>query len=205
VRFELLEVDPVSGKKTGIAAMVRRALGALEEADVPYAVVGAAALAARGLPRMTKDLDVLVVTDDAFAALDGLEAAGFRSVAPVRRGEDPEPMYVLATRSGGEVDLLVGAGEPESTIVAEPSRARLFGAMANVATLEQLLLMYLYSNQPKHLGDFHRIVVETRVDLAAVERYLADTHAEMMPTLRERVHAARNPPPAPPRPKRRPR
>jgi hypothetical protein len=199
---ELLEVDAVTGRRSNLAAMVHRAVRALEAAEVPYAVVGAAALAARGLPRMTRDLDVVVTVDDAFSALDALEGAGFRSVTPVRRSAEPEPMYVLEARRGGEVDLLVAAGEPESTIIAEPSRAALFGALANVATLEQLLLMYLYSNQPKHLGDFHRIVVETGVDVAAVERYLADVHPEMLPTLGERVHAARNPPPPPPRPAR---
>jgi uncharacterized coiled-coil protein SlyX len=63
--------------------------------------------------------------------------------------------------------------------------------------------MYLYSNQPRHLGDLARIVTETRVDLEAVERYLRDVHPEMLEVLRDRVKAARHPPPPPPRPKRR--
>lgn len=203
VDADVLLVDAVTGRRTGLAATVRRALSALEAAEVPYAVVGAAALAVRGLPRMTRDLDVVVVIEDAFAAIDALEAAGFRSVTPVRRGEEPEPMYVLERRGGGEVDVLVAAAEPESTVVAEAKAADVFGIRAPVASLEHLLLMYLYSNQPKHLGDFARIVVEAPVDLVAVERYLADVHPEMLPVLKERVHLARNPPPAPPRPKRR--
>jgi hypothetical protein len=51
---------------------------------------------------------------------------------------------------------------------------------APVASLEHLVLIYLYSRQPRHLGDLARIVVETRVDLALVERYLAETHPEML-------------------------
>jgi hypothetical protein len=50
-----------------------------------------------------------------------------------------------STRGVGEVDLLVAAGEPESTVVAEATRAKAFGVEAPVATLEHLLLMYLYS------------------------------------------------------------
>jgi hypothetical protein len=201
---DVLEVDPVTGRRTGLAAFVRRALRALEKAEIPHAVIGATALAVRGLPRMTRDLDVVVVLEDAFDALDALEAAGFRSVTPVRRGEEPEAMYVLERRGGGEVDVLVAAAEPESTVVAEAKPAEVFGVQAPVATLEHLLLMYLYSNQPKHLGDFARIVTDAPgVDLAAVERYLADVHPEMLPVLKERVHLARNPPAPPPRPKRR--
>ena len=200
---DVLDVDPVTGGRTGLSAYARRALRALNGAKVPYALVGAVALAVRGLPRMTRDLDVVVVIEDAYAALDALGAAGFHSIAPVVRGEDPEPMYVLKDRGGNEVDLLVAAGEPESTIVAEAPKATAFGVRAPVASLEHLVLMYLYSNQPRHLGDFARIVTETKVDLAAVERYLSDVHPEMLPALRERVGTARHPAPPPPRPPRR--
>ena len=68
------------------------------------------------------------------------------------------------------LDLLVAAGEPEATVLAEATATRLFGTMAPVATLEHLLLMYLYSNQPRHLGDFARIVTDTNVDLGELRR-----------------------------------
>jgi hypothetical protein len=129
-----------------------------------------------------------------------LEAAGFRSAAPLDR--EREAMYVLA-RGTGEVDLLVASGEPESSVIAEATRTLLFGVRAPVAKLEHLVLMYLYSNQPRHQGNLARIVTETKVDLSEVERYLADVHPEMLHALRARVEAARHPPPAPPRPTRR--
>jgi hypothetical protein len=201
---EILELDPVTGRKTQLAALVRRALRALNDADVPYAVIGATALAVRGLPRMTKDLDVVVVREDAWQAFDALQEAGFRSVAPANREEAPEPMYVML-RAQGEVDLRVAFAEPESTVVAEARRAKVFGVFAPVATLEHLVLMYLYSNQPRHLGDFARIVTETEVNLPDVERYLAEVHPEMLGVLQGRVRAARNPAAPPARPPRRKR
>jgi len=202
-RVEILELDIVTGKKTSFAADSRRALRALTRAEVPFAVIGATALAARGLPRMTKDLDVVVTVDDAWDALDALQGAGFRSVSPVERGEAPEPMYVL-TRGPSEVDLLVAAGEPESTVIAEATSVSVFGVDAPTATLEHLVLMYLYSNQVRHQGDLARIVVETLADLGDVERYLAEVHPEMLSVLRDRVQLARNPPPAPARPTKSP-
>jgi hypothetical protein len=99
------------------------------------------------------------------------------------------------------VDVLVAAGEPESTVVAEATTARLFGTTAPVATLEHLLLMYLYSNEPRHLGDFARIVTETEADLVKVVLFLEEVHPEMLPVFRERVRNAKQPPPPPPRPK----
>jgi hypothetical protein len=200
VEADLLETNPVTGKRTGLAQQARRALKALKQAKVPHAVVGAVALAARGLPRMTKDLDVVVFTDDAYAALDSLRNAGFRSAAPIKKSEPPEPMYVLLNQ-GSEVDLLVAAGEPESTVIAEASAASVFGATAPVATLEHLLLMYLYSNEPRHLGDFARIVTETDADLTKVASFLREVHPEMLPVFHERVRNAKQPPPPPARPK----
>ena len=202
--MDILEIDIVTGKKTSFAAQTRKALRALVKGDVPFAVIGATALAARGLPRMTRDLDVVVTTDDAWTALDALEAAGFESAAPVDRSNDPEAMYVMAG-GGAEVNLLVASGEPESTVVAEATPAAVFGVRVPVATLEHLVLMYLYSNQIRHQGDLARIVTDTDVDLAAVETYLADVHPEMLPVLRERVHEARHRPAPPARPTRRKR
>jgi hypothetical protein len=200
--LEIVEADPVTGKKTPLVAIARRALRALNRSEVPYAVIGATALGVRGLPRFTADLDIVVVQEDAFAALDALDEAGFATVTTVDRDEEPEAMYVMRLGKG-EVDVLVASAEPESTVVAEAGLARVFGVEAPVATLEHLVLMYLYSNQPRHLGDLARIVVETTVDLASVERYLAEVHPEMLSTLSERVEAARNPPAAPARPPRR--
>ena len=174
---------------------------ALMKADVAFAVIGATALAARGLPRMTRDLDLVVTTDDAWDALDALTRAGYASVAPVDREQDPEAMYVLM-KGSSEVDLLVASGEPESTVVAEATATSVFGVKAPTATLEHLVLMYLYSNQLRHHGDLARIILETKVDLALVERYLAEVHPEMLPVLRDHVHAIRHPPSPPPRPTR---
>lgn len=176
---DVLEVDPVSGRRTGLAAYARSALRALKAKRVPHAVIGATALAVRGLPRMTRDLDVVVPNRMRSQARDALHGNESR------------------------VRLRLAAGEPEVTVVSEAPRSLVFGIRAPVATLEQLLLLYLYSNQPKHLGDFARIVTDARADIGAVERYLADVHPEMLPEFSDRVRQARTPKPAPPRPTRR--
>jgi hypothetical protein len=200
---DILEVDPVTGRKTGLARAATRALEALKHAKVPHAVIGATALAVRGLPRMTRDLDVVVLLEDAYRALDALQAAGFRSLTSIDRSHEPEAMYVLESKESGiDVDLLVAAGEPESTVIAEASEAPVFGTRAPVASLEHLLLMYLYSNEPRHLGDFARIVTSGNADLDRVVRYLSDVHPEMLRTFRERVEQAVHPPPSFPRPQR---
>lgn len=114
---------------------------------MPYAVVGATALAVRGLPRMTRDLDVVVVIDEATRAIQALEAGKLKAVTPKGAPGEPEPMIVFVDpETRVEVDLLLAAGDPEATVCEEAPRARVFGVEAPVATLEHLLLLYLYSN-----------------------------------------------------------
>ncbi|HEV8322231.1 MAG TPA: hypothetical protein VG389_11485 [Myxococcota bacterium] len=194
--------DPLSGRTTGLARTVRRALKALSGARVPYAVIGAAALAARGLPRMTRDLDVVVLVDDGARAIEALRAAGLRSATPTGPADAPEPMIVfLDPTTKVQVDLLVAAGDPEATVIDQARPARLFGVRPPVASLEHLLLLYLYSNQPKHLGDFAAIVASGRADLVRAERLLAEMHPAMLSTWKRRVRSALTPPPAPARPR----
>ena len=117
--MDLLVTDPLSGKKTGLAATVRRALRALAKAKIPYYVVGATALAVRGLPRMTRDLDVVVLTDDAQTARKALKRAALRACTSTGTADDPEPRVdFVDSKTGVEVDLLAAAGDP-----VDPERA----------------------------------------------------------------------------------
>lgn len=201
--MDVLVTDPVSGRTTGLAKTIRRTLRALGRGRVSHAVIGATALAVRGLPRMTRDLDVVVMLDGASRAIAALEAAHLRATTPKGSANDPEAMILFVDPTTGvEVDLLVAAGDPEAMVCAEAPRAKVFGVEAPVATLEHLLLLYLYSNQPKHLGDFAAIVASLRADLEATGRVLAEMHPEMLGEWTRRVREAQQPPPRPPRPPR---
>jgi hypothetical protein len=203
---DLLDTDPVTGKHTGLTKTIRRTLKAVEKSGVRYSVIGATALAVRGLPRMTRDLDLAVMIDDAPAIIAALRGAGLQALTPPGTEDDPEAMVVFVDeRTGVEVDLLVAAGDPEASVIDEAPVALVFGAKGRVATAEHLLLLYLYSNQPKHIGDFAAIVVSGKADLAAAEQKLRDMHPEMVGEWRRRVREAMTPPPAPPKPPRKKR
>jgi hypothetical protein len=204
--FDLLVTNPVTGKTTGLTRTVRNALRSLRTARVPHCVIGATALAVRGLPRMTGDLDIVVMRDAAQDAIRALRGAGLRPATPTGTSEDPEPMIVFVDpKTNVDVDLLVAAGDPEATVCEQAPIGTVFGVKAPVASLEHLLLLYLYSNQPKHLGDFAAIVTSGTADLRAAEQLLAQMHQEMIPEWRRRVRAAQAPPPAPRRPSARQR
>ena len=150
---------------------------------------------------MTRDLDVVVMLDDAPRASHALLSAGFEAATPLDSRGEPESMVVfIDPKTQVDVDLLIASGDPEATAIEEAEPTLVFGLKAPVAKLEHLLLLYLYSNQPKHLGDFAAIVRSAEVDLVLAERALALMHPEMLGSWKERVQSAKTPPAPPQKP-----
>src|SRR5216683_8015070 len=140
---------------------LQRATAALNEAGIPYAVVGGNAVASwvatidEGAVRNTRDIDLLVRRSDLPAITAALEQAGFvrdelLDVVLFRDGAEGKPSEALHLLFAGEKtrpDHLLPA--PEIQTVDDPANFR-------VITLESLVSMKLMSNRDKdrtHLRD----------------------------------------------------
>ena len=138
-----------------------RATAALNQAGIPYAVVGGNAVASwvstvdEGAVRNTRDVDLLVRRNDLPAVTAALTAAGFvhgelLDVVMFRDGPEGKPSEAIHLLFAGEKtrpDHLLPA--PEIQTVVDPANFR-------VITLESLLVMKLMSNRRKdqvHIED----------------------------------------------------
>ena len=138
-----------------------RAAAALNQAGVPYAVVGGNAVASwvatvdEGAVRNTRDVDLLVRRSDLAAITTALEQAGFvkdelLDVVMFRDGAEGKPSEAIHLLFAGEKtrpDHLLAA--PEIQTVDDHANFR-------VITLESLATMKLMSNRDKdrtHLRD----------------------------------------------------
>jgi hypothetical protein len=131
-----------------------RAANALNQAGIPYAVVGGNAVASwvatidEGAVRTTRDVDLLVRRSDLPAITAALEQAGFVAgelldVVMFRDGVDGKPSEAIHLLFAGEKvrpDHAVSA--PEIQTVVDPANYR-------VITLESLVEMKLLSNRRK--------------------------------------------------------
>jgi Uncharacterised nucleotidyltransferase len=131
-----------------------RATAALNQAGVPYAVVGGNAVASwvatvdEGAVRNTRDIDLLVRRTDLPAIVAALEQAGFvhdelLDVVMFRDGAEGKPSEAVNLVFAGEKtrpDHLLPA--PEIQTVKDPANFQ-------VITLESLVLMKLMSNRRK--------------------------------------------------------
>lgn len=167
-----------------------RATAALNQAGLPYAVVGGNAVASwvatvdEGAVRTTRDVDLLVYRSDLPAVTTALEQAGFVAdelldVVMFRDGPEGKPSEAVHLLFAGEKtrpDHLLPA--PEIQTVDDPANFR-------VITLESLLSMKLMSNRRKdqvHVLDMVGVrlidsswLTKLPPELAARLKHLLDT------------------------------
>jgi hypothetical protein len=167
-----------------------RATAALEQAGIPYAVVGGNAVASwvatvdEGAVRNTRDVDILVRRDDLPAITQALEAAGFvrdelLDVVMFRDGETGKPSEAVHLIFAGEKtrpDHLLAA--PEIQTVEDPDHF-------HVLTFDSLVVMKLMSHRDKdrtHLRDLIGVGLLDTSWLAKLPSQLAERLKALLDT-----------------------
>lgn len=161
---------------------LRRATGALEDAGVPYAVIGGNAVASwvsrvdRSAVRFTQDVDILLRRTDLAGARTALESAGFRyrhaaGVTMFLDGPDGtfrDAVHVIFANEKVREDYLAAAPDVQESEVAAEYR---------VVTLAALVRMKLTSFRDKdrtHLRDMIDVGLIDESWLTAIPAELTD-------------------------------
>ena len=144
---------------------------------IAFALIGASALALRGVSRSTMDIDLLVSDDRVLAhptwagVPDGVDV-------DVRRGERDDPLAgVVRVRAGGarDVDVIVGRSAWQAEAIARAEPAVYGGVTAPVVRSEDLILLKLYAGGSQDRWDIEQLLAgPDRIALIErVERHLA--------------------------------
>jgi hypothetical protein len=147
------EPNPVAPLLAALRAVVRW----LSATRVRGAVIGGVAAALLGRPRMTGDVDALVLVEDegwetfvAAGARFGIRARRPDAIAFARRSR------VLLLRhdpSGIDVDVSIGALPFEHEVVTRARRYRVAGLTVPLATAEDLIVMKAIARRPRDIAD----------------------------------------------------
>lgn len=163
--------------------LLDRVSALLDQAGIPHALIGAAALAAAGVARSTFDIDVLVLessvlSEAAWASL-GHEGASVE----IRRGDDDDPLKgVVRIEATAErpVDVIVGRPAWQARVLERAVKADIG---PRVATPCDLILLKLYAGGSQDLWDIRELL---RGETA--ERLIAEVEAELVnlpPSMRD--------------------
>jgi len=159
------------------ASLLSTIAGALEEAGIAYALVGAAALAVHGVSRSTIDQDLLVtdrraLDPDLWRTLTGVSV-------DVRRGDSDDPLAgVIRFTAHGQrdVDVIVGRHAWQASMLTRARRVPLGARAIPVVSVPDLILLKLYAGGAQDRWDIAQLLaaVGSPEVQAEVERGLAD-------------------------------
>jgi hypothetical protein len=177
-----------------ISATLKKAAGALREADVPFLLGGSLASWARGGPETFKDLDFMLKPADAERALEALAAIGMRTERPpegwLYKAYDGDVMIDLIFQPRGleMTDEVIERGEPLE-VLALPIRVM---ALEDVLSTKLLALTEHYLDYSGLLS-MSRALRE-RIDWDAVrERTSESPYAKAFFTMVEELDIAPRP------------
>jgi hypothetical protein len=142
--------------------LIGRVAALLEGLGVPYALIGAGALAVHGIARSTFDLDLFTTAAAVLdaAAWRGLGDSGGVAV-DVRQGDAEDPLAgVVRISASGErdVDVIVGRLGWQSEIVGRAQRVTVAGTDLPVVTAADLVLLKLYAGGTQDAWDIQQLL-----------------------------------------------
>ena len=172
----------------------------LDGQGLPWFVFGAQAVAVRGAPRATQDIDVTVQVERTHlrALVEALESEGLRHRYPnladelLARGA----VLPLSHSSGMEVDLVLAGSGFEAAALGRATRVVIDGVGVPVARATDLAVMKVIAGRGKDLDDLRSLLASGDVDLAEARDLLGQfeealAQSDLLPRLEEAVAAVR--------------
>ena len=149
----------------------------LRRRGIPFAVIGAAALAAHGVSRATRDLDLLAVAPAALEPDTWRELRAIGVEVQIRRGDAEDPLAgVVRLTTVGEhpIDLVVGKAAWQAELVGRATDSVVEDVSIPVADRAGLVLLKLYAGSPQDAWDIEQLLACPDRDrvTAEVERVL---------------------------------
>ena len=137
-------------------SLLGRVAALLCERQIPFAVVGAAAMAVRGVSRSTRDVDLLVVDSECLspATWESLRLEGI--AVSIRRGDADDPLAGAVRLTGpghAMLDIIVGRAAWQARVLERASPSKIEEVSVPVATAADLVLLKLYAGGPQDAWD----------------------------------------------------
>jgi predicted nucleotidyltransferase len=147
-----------------VESLVARLARAIEDAGLPYMVIGGMAVLVYGEPRLTKDIDITLGVDgDALPqVLRMAERLDLQVLV-----DDPEQFIsstmvlpLLDAITGLRVDMMFSWSPYERQAIQRARRVEMGGAKVSVASLEDLVIHKVIAGRPRDLDDVVNVLLK---------------------------------------------
>jgi hypothetical protein len=169
------KIDPLAPLLAALGDLVTW----LQAAQVPGVIIGGVAASLLGRPRVTRDIDALVLLDEAdwarFLAMG--EQLGFEPRRPdaLDFAQQARVLLVQHARSGIDVDMVFGALPFEEEAVANAVWVDVVGIRLPLPAPEDLIIMKAVAHRPRDLGDIEAVLdAHPKLDRQRVRRWVRE-------------------------------
>ncbi|MEY4578035.1 MAG: hypothetical protein RL701_2738, partial [Pseudomonadota bacterium] len=134
----------------------------LRSEQVPFAVIGATAMAVHGVSRATQDVDLLATSRRCLRPefWAPLHAAGL--LVELREGDDDDPLAgvirIVGPAEDAMVDVIVGRTPWQTQLLTQVERYEIDGVLIPVVRLEDLVLLKLYAGGVQDRWDITQLL-----------------------------------------------
>lgn len=190
-RSTVSKTDPIAP----LLAALRDLMAWLQAEDVRALIIGGVAASLLGRPRLTQDVDVLVMLDRAQRSRFLASAPAFnfepRVGDPLGLARRTRVLLVRHRPTAIDVDVVFGALPFEQEALARARPMTAGGVTFPVVTPEDLVVMKMVAHRPQDLLDVEAVLeIQPRLDLRRVRRWLREFSTALeMPELRGELEA----------------
>jgi hypothetical protein len=167
-----------------LLSAIRAVVDWLAAAAIPGAVIGGIGASIHGRPRVTKDVDVVILADLSDCAALIASAAKYqlvpREVDPVEFAQVTRVLLLRHELSGIDIDLSFGELPFERELVQRSQQVTVDGVTFPVARAEDLVIMKTLALRPRDVADIEAILeANPAVDLARI-RQVVDEFSHLL-------------------------
>lgn len=175
---------PEPADLTPLLAVLRDLVAWLKAGKVPGMVIGGLAASILGRPRLTRDVDALVLMDEGLWAEFLAAGAGYgfipRRDDALAFAQETRVLLVRHQESGIDVDIVFGSLLFEKEAVARAIWMELGGVRAPLPLPEDLIIMKAVAHRPQDLADIEAILAaHPKLNLRRVRRWVREFAAAL--------------------------
>jgi hypothetical protein len=162
-----------------LLAALRDLVAWFQDTSTPGTVIGGVAASLLGRPRVTRDIDALVLLDesewDAFLAKGAMFGFVPRLSDAVLFARQARVLLVRHDASGIDIDIAFGALPFEEAAVAHAVWHDVGGVRIPLPLPEDLLIMKAVAHRPRDMADIESILdAQAKLDLPRVRRWVRE-------------------------------
>jgi hypothetical protein len=148
--------------------------------NIPFALIGAAAMAAHGVSRSTYDTDLFAVSSTCLKPQTWIAIEKSGATVDVRQGDDDDPLLgVVRIALGMQViDVVVGRYAWQRDVISRASSKAFLSVQLPIVSATDLVLLKLYAGGQQDRWDIEQLLAS---ESAAVDLVELEQHVQSLP------------------------